>query len=198
MSILKSVLYHFTGQILIPECVENMSVKIVHLSDTPSQVYKSIIRFVSKVQPDILVHTGDIADDIKLEIMPSLIESYRYSANYLLGQLTQHVKQKIIIVPGNHDNIEVLDIRKNMFVYREGTIIDLHGISVGLAHKLDMLPSGCYYYLYGHDRSAGYDGRYLNGIEYINLIDPANREVLKLRYPTGTDDYRLKRTKIGI
>ncbi|WDC84303.1 hypothetical protein PL321_00120 [Caloramator sp. mosi_1] len=69
---------------------------------------------------------------------------------------------------------------------------------MGLSHKIQNLPKNkCDFYLYGHDKSKGTEN-HLNGIYSINIIDIETRDVFHLKYPFGTDNYRLLRTKIGI
>jgi len=198
MKLLSQLFHYISGQIYIPEKLKNASKIIVHISDTPSQVYPSIIKLTSILKPDILVHTGDIVDDVKLEMVPDQLPCYLDKANSFLAALSQHVKESIILVPGNHDRVEMLDLCSNIKVFQEGAETKVHGITLGLSHKFENLPQSCDYYLYGHDKTSFDSKNYMNGIEFISIIDINSLDMTKLHYPSGTDNYRLRRIKIGI
>ncbi|WDC85513.1 metallophosphoesterase [Caloramator sp. mosi_1] len=57
-----------------------------------------------------MVHTGDIVDNIKLELYPNKLNEYsRYACNFV-NELTKYTNKSLFIIPGNHDNIETLKI----------------------------------------------------------------------------------------
>ncbi|SEF94485.1 Calcineurin-like phosphoesterase [Caloramator fervidus] len=192
MEVLWENLYHIFGKIYVPKILNN-SKALIHISDTPSYIYSSIIKMVKKIKPSIVIHTGDIADDVKLELNPYLVNIYKKEADNFLNALSKFA-DLIVIVPGNHDNISVLDLKSNVKVIREGDIFLYEGLKLGLAHKFENLPKNCDFYLYGHDKRI-FDLTYLNGIYYINIFYKNN--VIKLYYPIGTDSYRFKISKIG-
>lgn len=198
MKQLLQFIHYISGQIFIPEELRNPSKRILHLSDTPSHIFRTVVKFASILKPDIIIHTGDMVDDVKLELYPGQAGKYKKWADSLLYSLSPHVKDKIIIVPGNHDRTDLLVMPQNAFIMDEGTVLNIDGVSIGLAHKFENLPAGCDYFLYGHDMIREEDSKYLNGIYRINIIDMNNSTVVRLPYPAGTDDWRMKRTKIGI
>lgn len=191
-------LYHMTGKVYIPNEALDSSLKILHISDTPSMIYRSIIRVIKRIQPDILVHTGDVVDDIKLEMLPQHIKKYRARARDFFHDLTPHVKDRLIVVPGNHDSTKVLNVIKGVEVYEEGSILYAYDMRIGLSHKPENLPDSCNYYMYGHCKTNFNDSKYLNGIDSMSVLKVQEDKVIKLFYPTGTDDYRLRRSKTGI
>lgn len=192
------ILYCITGKIYVPGDLIDSSVKILHISDTPSMIYKDILKLLKMVQPDILIHTGDIADEVKLEGMPQQIARYKARAADFLRSVGRYVKERIIIVPGNHDDEKVIGSIRNIEVYKEGSIIEAYGKRIGLAHMFDRLPENCDYYMYGHDKTVvDYPG-YLNGLDSISILKIEKNETVKLFYPKGTDDFRFRRIKIGI
>lgn len=197
MNRILKMLYYINGKIFTPDELRGPSKRILHISDTPFPVFSSIIKFVSKLKPDIVVHTGDLVDDIKLEMCPKQAGKYKKLADSLLQSLSSCVGDRMIIVPGNHDKPDILSIPNNVSILHEGSILEINGLTFGLAHKFENLPEGCDYYLYGHDLSPGENEYYLNGIYKINIIDIDKLKILKLPYPAGTDNYRLKRIKIG-
>lgn len=198
MSILAHILCCLNGQIFVPQKLKVPSIRVLHISDTPSTTYKSLIKLVSSITPDVLIHTGDIADDVKLELNPERTQVYVKKACFFLQSLYPYVKENVVLVPGNHDRLDMLALNPKALVCGEGTPINIHGVSIGLAHRFQNLPHGCDFYMYGHDKTEPDTCRYLNGICRINIIDVTSMEVTRLPYPIGTDDQRLRRSKIGI
>ncbi|MCX7884082.1 MAG: metallophosphoesterase [Caloramator sp.] len=198
MEKIKKFLLNLVGEIYIPECASLKYKKILHISDTPTVIYESIIRLIKNTNPDILIHTGDVADDIKLQMAPQLINSYRVKVTRFLSSITPYVKDRIIIVPGNHDNIEILKSINSIEIMNEGSILNINGINFGLSHDYHGLPKKCDLYLYGHDKFMTDKKEYLNGIYNINIIYIEDMNIIKLSYPSGTDAHRTRKKKMGI
>jgi len=193
-----NTLYYISGRIYIPSSLLNVKNIILHISDTPSNIYPEIIRLVKKLTPDYIIHTGDVVDNVKLELYPFKLKQYENLSSDFISNLSPYVKNEIIIVPGNHDNPYCLKKLPKVKLINEGEILTIDNISIGLAHKFNNLPSKkCNFYLYGHDRSLS-SYQFLNGITYINIIELKTNKVFHLKYPINTDSYRLLRTKIGM
>ena len=78
------------------------------MSDTPTTLYSAIQDFISTLQPEIIIHTGDLADDIKLEHNPQHLQRYSRSIKPFLEMLEESSARELYIVPGNHDSVDVL------------------------------------------------------------------------------------------
>lgn len=198
MERIKKFLFNLAGEVYIPKYASLKYKKILHISDTPTVIYGSIIRLIKNINPDILIHTGDVADDIKLQMAPQLINSYRVKVTRFLSSITPYVKEKIIIVPGNHDDFEILKSINSIELIEEGSILNINGINFGLSHEFNNLPKKCNFYLYGHDKTITNKKEYLNGINNINIIYIEDNNIIKLNYPSGTDAYRTRKKKMGI
>ncbi|QCX33517.1 metallophosphoesterase [Caloramator sp. E03] len=198
MDNIKKILFNLSGKIYTPKYALGDYTKILHISDTPTTIYGSIINLAKKTNPDILIHTGDVADDIKLQMAPQLLNSYRVKVTRFLSSLTPYIKDRIIIVPGNHDNIDILKSINSVEILKEGSILNINDFKIGLSHSFNNLPKECTFYLYGHDKTLSNKKEYLNGIYYINIIDIERKKVIELSYPSGTDAYRTRKKKTGI
>lgn len=198
MDRIKNSILNLIGEIYIPKAASENYKKILHISDTPTGIYGSLIKLVKKTNPDVLIHTGDIADDIKLEMVPELVGSYRVRVNRFISNISPYIKDKIIIVPGNHDNMDVLKDIDTIDIIPEGTALEIYGIKIGLAHMFENLPSDCSLYMFGHCRTYIEDESYINGIDGISIINTENKDITKLYYPSGTDSHRTRKRKIGI
>ncbi|MBZ4662975.1 MAG: metallophosphoesterase [Caloramator sp.] len=193
-----NTLYFLSGRIYVPTYLLGRKNIILHISDTPSNIYPSIIKLVKKINPKYIVHTGDIVDNIKLELYPNRLNEYKDYASIFINELVKYTSNRLIIVPGNHDNIDVIKNIDKVIIVEEGKSISIDGLSIGVSHTINNLPTyKCDFYLYGHDKSKG-NRNQLNGINLINIIDIESNKVFHLKYPMGTDNYRLLRTKIGI
>src|SRR5699024_3162657 len=77
---------------------------LLHIRDTPVQVYNYIFRLIDIVKPDFIIHTGDMADNIKLEMNRNRIDCYSKGATKLIDGLEKNTTSEIYYVLGNHDN----------------------------------------------------------------------------------------------
>ncbi len=63
------LLFHFLERPLLPRSLRRTGEpSLLHVSDIPSDYYRFIYRLIEKLEPAYLVHTGDLADEVKLEL----------------------------------------------------------------------------------------------------------------------------------
>lgn len=173
--------------------------KILHMSDTPSSIYGYLSRLLKRVNPSVIVHTGDLADDIKLELYPGERERYRAAVRRLMNIL-QAPHRRVVLALGNHDERELLPwLPRDCIVCDGAEDMAFRGQAFRISHYPDeLLLRPARYNLFGHCAAPpSYDddsGRhFFNGLEWMRLIDPDSGEIQLLRYPSGTDDARLLR-----
>lgn len=160
---------------------------MVHVSDTPRNSYGFLRSIIRKARPDILIHTGDVVDDIKLEREPNLINRYVEGVKELQTVLSGI--ERVIIVPGNEDDVDVLRRFFGDSVVSPGSLITVEGIRVALGHKAsEVIKLDADLKLYGHNFEVIPKG--LNGLRRLNLILLPSMRVFRLRYPLGTDEAR--------
>ena len=173
---------------------------LLHVSDTPSCVYGYLRRVLHRIRPQWLVHTGDVADEVKLELWPHSRGHYRDRVRRL-ARILREEEIPCIVASGNHDDPEILeDLLACRRVIRRGETLDLGSLRVRVAHDYrDVATHPAEVNLFGHDltrRSGEEEGRlFLNGLEHMHLVDLTTREVTLLPYPSGTDDERLLRRR---
>jgi hypothetical protein len=163
--------------------------KILHLSDTPTVMYGHLARVLRRVDPAVVIHTGDLADDIKLEMYPAEAARYAASVRRLINiLLAPH--RRVIITLGNHDRADLLPPLPPQCVVCGGALsVTLFGTGFRVSHYSDMVTNTPERYnLFGHDPCLGSfvddEGRYFfNGIEIMRIIDPANDDIKFLAYP---------------
>ncbi|WP_432664338.1 metallophosphoesterase [Wukongibacter baidiensis] len=198
-------LYYFFGKVYIPEEIMNCKEeKLLHISDTPSSFYSGLNQLIQKLNPKYIVHTGDMVDNIKLELYPSKRKLYRDKVKILIDMLEDSSADRIYIVMGNHDDYEIVsDYAKRSTIIKESSIIDIDNIQYKVSHfSKDVANTSAKYNLFGHDLAMisriEKDKVYLNGITGINIIALKSGKIFVLPYPYGTNDDRMCKSNIGL
>jgi len=195
----------FSG-ITLPYSLEDLRGKILlHFSDTPSTFYGGMRHLIRLLQPLCVVHTGDFADDIKLELRPGELSRYRMKLSELAGVLAPVEKRHIVLVTGNHDHEgSVREIFQGSTVFAGNGRIDLYGLDLNLSHAPKDLqkPLGRFN-LFGHEPVMHRNCKegmplLLNGLYSMHVVNIKTGEVFYLPYPGYVDDARLNRRKIGL
>ena len=201
-SVLKKVFDNFSSGISdfknryrLPESFHSSDeLKIMHISDTPESIYSHIYKMLSYSRPDIIIHTGDLVDNLKLETAgEALLPLYQKKSAEFISNLEKLTKARIIYVPGNHDDIEIIENNKNRSeIMAEGTVVELDGVKIGLAHYPENLPQNADINLYGHNHQQDFknENKYLNGILNINYVLLPSKEDYKVKYPWTVDQGR--------
>ncbi|MFA4647326.1 metallophosphoesterase [Pyrococcus kukulkanii] len=174
----------FSKRIKVPEDIKLSQKKILHISDTPESVYKFLQRLLKEVQPDIIIHTGDLVDNIKLERKPWLEGAYRRKLEVLKRILSK--TDQLYIIPGNEDKEEIIReiFQNSAIIVRSGTVLNIWGKSIGVGHEPeDVSDLKADFLLYGHDPKEKFG---LNGVHSVNIITYPDWKVFKLPYPSGT------------
>ncbi|MTI69635.1 MAG: metallophosphoesterase [Firmicutes bacterium] len=203
MDNLKKYFYYYLGQIYFPDNIKNKDNLLLHISDTPSCIYGAINKLIKEIKPKYIVHTGDVADNIKLEFHPKFINRYEKSIKKLIYILENSSAEKIYIAIGNHDNKSILQkhIKKSILLSKEKLIIENNKFYISHFPK-DIKKSPSQINMFGHNLNikTKEDNKklYLNGLLNIHVYDLNTKELTYLLYPYGTDYSRLKKRKPGI
>jgi predicted phosphodiesterase len=168
---------------------------ILHMSDTPRLSFPFVLRVVETLQPEYIVHTGDVVDDIKLEARPQEHGAYRRQLGEFLHRLEAVSRGEIYLVPGNHDDAQVMrEASRRATTVAPGTILELEGVKLSVSHHYDEDADHGDFCLYGHTPEPDHHHRgemmCLNGISTVTIIEVPTRTVHFLPYPSGTDQVR--------
>lgn len=184
--------------------ISNSSNLLLHISDTPSQFYPELKRIIQLIDPKYIVHTGDLADNIKTELSPSLITRYKYEVKKLLDILNSANTENTYIAIGNHDNPDFLNENKGKLkIYNKIGEININNTKFLFSHYWDYLKEEkADVFLFGHDiepkNSITESKIYLNGVISINVINLDTLEIKSIKYPFGTDSARMNRDRIKL
>jgi len=164
---------------------------VMHVSDTPDYIYKYLFRIILQLNPEVLIHTGDIIDNTKMENRSHLEESYANTFSKLVVNLKRHITGKVILVPGNHDNIDIMTKQcQDCTIANEGSVIELFGKSFELSHYAEKLSGKADYCLYGHNSRSINKNNFYNGYIHINFFLPVEEIVFTMKYPIGILEMR--------
>ena len=190
---------NFKNRYKLPEEYHSSNeLKIMHISDTPESIYSHVYKMLNYSRPDVIIHTGDLVDNLKLETAgEALLPLYQKKSAEFISNLEKLSEARIIYVPGNHDDIEIIENNKNRSeIMAEGTIVELDGVKIGLAHYPENLPQNADINLFGHNHQQDFKGenKYLNGILNINYLLLPSKEDYKVNYPWTVDQGRQYKT----
>ncbi|CCU77828.1 hypothetical protein HSACCH_00197 [Halanaerobium saccharolyticum subsp. saccharolyticum DSM 6643] len=190
-----SGIYDFKNRYKLPEEYHNsQELKIMHISDTPESIYSHIYKMLSYSRPDVIIHTGDLVDNLKLEDAgKELIPLYQKKSAEFIRNLEKLTNARIIYVPGNHDDVNIIKANINRSeIMPEGSIIELDGVKIGIAHYPEKLPLNSEINLFGHNHQKEFasDNKFLNGISNINYLLLPSKEDYKVKYPWIVDQGR--------
>ncbi len=201
---IKEFVYNAIGKLYISaELTESKEKKLLHISDTPVCFYSELKLLIANLKPAYIVHTGDLTDNIKLELYPTSICQHEKWIKYLAVML-EASGAEVILTLGNHDDFDTVSTYfKRSRIIREAETIKIEDMSFRVSHMPEgVLQESTRYNLFGHDltlKSGCVDDKlYFNGISHINIIGLESGECISLPYPAGTDDARLGRRKIGL
>lgn len=193
------------GYVHVPDSIKSIKEKkLLHISDTPVIFNSGLIKLLKDLSPDIIIHTGDMVDNIKLEIYKYQLPKYELHLKSIMDILESSEAEDIYICAGNHDNIELMrKYSKRSIIIEESLNIEIFNVKAALSHfpyKIIQKPAD--YNFFGHDISLGNDivnnKVYLNGITNINILTSETKRLFYLPYPYGIDEARLMKKKIGL
>jgi len=161
---------------------------------------------IKTLEPDYIVHTGDLIDNIKLELYPNRKDDYAKQLKKLKVILQDSNNARVLIALGNHDDPALVrSLFNKSEIYDSPTDISIENLTFHINHyspEISKLPQNSDYSLFGHDLSMRSHAEgittYLNGIENIHLINLETKELHRLEYPSGTNDSRMCKHSIGI
>ena len=131
---------------------KNNGKKVLHIGDTESAEYGYYQRLIEGIKPDVIIHTGDIADELKAGRIESVRPYWEESAKAIL-KIMERSGARVIIVAGNNDLEEELRLfATTAEILPRNTVLDLYGKKVLLCHEIHRMDENAEadVFLYGH------------------------------------------------
>ena len=135
----------------LPEALAaDNGLRILHIGDTPSSTYPRYISLVKQIKPDVIIHTGDTADEMKVGRDIPIRDLYLNRAAAFLTRLTE-LCPRVIWVEGNNDLPERITALVPQIEHQTpGSMLEIEGVKFALAHHKEHLRDGGEINLYGH------------------------------------------------
>lgn len=173
---------------------------VLHISDTPTSFYRPLKQLILLLAPRGIIHTGDLADEVKIGLSPEDLPLYRRRIQ-TLGTFLDSPRTYIVL--GNHDNLqEASQAFPESTIFGESGVVSLEGVTFALSHRAkDLSREKADYYLYGHDETPppeNMEDTYRNGLKKIGCCNLRTREWRFFNYPSYVDDGRSKKFRMGL
>lgn len=202
---LKMIFSGVMGSVYVPDSIKDINEKkLLHISDTPTIFFGALKKLLSEVSPNIIIHTGDMVDNIKLGLCKEQLPRYDHNLKIIMNILESSGAEKIYICEGNHDNIDIMHKYAGRSTIIQGlSNIEIFNVKSALSHyPYKIIQDPADYNFFGHDISLGNgiidDKIYLNGISTINILTENSKKLFHLKYPHSIDEARLMKRKIGL
>ena len=129
---------------------ENFGTRVLHIGDTYSYHYEFYRRLIAATRPEVIVHTGDMADEWKAGRIEGDVPVWE-EAVLPLWKILKESGARVIFVPGNNDVPAFMEKNADFAeIYPPTTVIELGGKRVCIAHSVNQLGAEAEFYLYGH------------------------------------------------
>lgn len=142
----------YTGEFEIPEGVKNIKgTKLLHIGDTESRAFPYFKRLIDELKPDIILHTGDVTDEVKVGRIPGTRYEYRSKIKVILDIIDKSTARRVIIVPGNNDVPEdIQEFIPRAEVYPRNSIVEIDGVECRIGHEVMKMTFDRRWAFYGH------------------------------------------------
>lgn len=142
----------YEGEISIPEGFENIKgTKILHIGDTCSWDYPYYKKLIETVKPDYLIHTGDMADEVKAGRIPEVRSEYLEKTKVILDIMKNSGAKQVFIHFGNNDlPREISEAAPWAKIAALNSDITLNGETFRLCHRVSDLTYEQRVMFYGH------------------------------------------------
>ena len=128
--------------------------KILHIGDTHSAYYPFCRQIIRLVKPDVIIHTGDSADEIKVGRIPGTEESYLSKVRMLMDILKES-GSTVYWNTGNNDlPEEVAKMAPFLHIVEPDTVVQIGGQNICLTHAREQITKEADMHLYGHGLRA--------------------------------------------
>ncbi len=166
--------------------------KLLHIGDIPLDGYPFIKKLIKKVGADIIVHTGDLCDNLKVGRIEADIPLYKEYIPSLVECMEKHADE-VYIVHGNNDIAAYIrEIATKSKVVEPNTIVNIFGKRFLLCHRVIDLEGDADVYLYGHgptdDTHSFYkeeDGKIYSNAFFSPAVFMDNGEYAELKNYNG-------------
>ncbi len=137
------------------EAIDSKEFKVLHIGDTHGATYPFYRQLIRLVKPDVIIHTGDTADEDKVSWDTSAWDSYCQKVS-TLADILKEADCPVYWVPGNNDLPDkVAEIAPFFQIVEPDSVIEIEGQRFCLTHSREQITKEADIYLYGHGTTFG-------------------------------------------
>lgn len=141
----------FDGEIALPDWVKTVGRRVLHIGDTESQSYPFFRALIEAVRPHVIIHTGDLADEVKVGRIPAVHDEYLHKIKVMCNMMAVSGAEELIVVPGNNDvESDILALLPNAHIVKPGETVWIDGVECQLSHSAKKVRPGYSWSFYGH------------------------------------------------
>lgn len=135
------------------EAIDSTEFKVLHIGDTHGATYPFYRQLVRLVKPNVIIHTGDTADEDKVSWDTSAWDSYCQKVSSM-ADILKEANCPVYWVPGNNDLPDkVKELAPFFQITEPDTVVEIQGHTFCLAHSRDQITQTADFCLYGHGTS---------------------------------------------
>lgn len=136
----------------LPAEIKHMKGKtLLHIGNTASYHYPYFFKLIEEVKPDILLHTGDMADEVRVGRIPGTEYEYLTKIKVLIERMRQAGAERLIIVPGNNDLPDAIArLAPEAEIYPWNTRLTIDGVPCRVGHPVFKMTYDTDWSFYGH------------------------------------------------
>lgn len=135
---------------LPPELGAIHGTRVLHIGDTEARYYPYFIRLIRETRPDVIIHTGDMADEVKVGRIPGTKNEY-ISKIKVIAKAMRESGARLIVVPGNNDlETDIITILPEAEVLPVNSIVEIDGIECRVGHQVHKMTFDRKWHFYGH------------------------------------------------
>ena len=129
--------------------------KLLHIGDTESCQFPYYKKIIEMVRPNIILHTGDMVDELKVGRISGLEKEY-FSKLKILADIMISSGARLIIVPGNNDISEyITQLFPNAEIFNENSVVNIDGVECRIGHQSTNMTFDKEWNFYGHTIRKG-------------------------------------------
>ena len=143
--------YMVNGVEVPQEIITTKSLKLLHIGDTHSEAYPFYEDLITKVKPDIIIHTGDFVDEVKVGRMINTEEEYETGLMRITEILRNSGAKEIYVTSGNNDLPDMIRRYMPFAKYIEpNSAIEIAGVRCTIGHECYNTTAEAQWSFYGH------------------------------------------------
>lgn len=141
----------YLPEINIPSTASEIKrTKLLHIGDTASREYPYYKKMIEAVKPDVILHTGDLSDEVKVGRIPGTKNEY-ISKIKVLADMLNSSGARLIIVPGNNDlPADIGKLFPTAEVLDPNSITVIDGVECRVGHMVHKITYDKLWHFYGH------------------------------------------------